>query len=186
MTADTTGASVGAAVGFGTATTGSNAFLILSDGAGSPSMNVNLGSGVSSFNVSFNGTTRLSTTNTATTVTGNLVVSGNITIGGIDVGYRGLPVVSTSGTTAALADRGKAYFSTGTITIPGNVFAAGDSFVIYNNSAATINIALGAGLTTLRIAGTATAGARTLLQRGIATVMFVSATEAVISGAGVA
>ena len=52
---NTTGASVGAAVGFGTATTGSNAFVILSDGAGSPSMNVNLGSGVTSFNVSSTG-----------------------------------------------------------------------------------------------------------------------------------
>lgn len=183
---NTTGAAVGAAWALATGTTNSNVFFTLNDNSASPQLNINLGTAVTNFNVNLGGTTRLSTTATATTLTGNLVVSGNATIGGIDVGYRSLPVVTTTGTTAALADRGKAYFSTGTMTIPGNVFAAGDSFVIYNNSGATINIALGAGLTTLRIAGTATTGARTLLQRGIATVMFVSATEAVISGAGVA
>lgn len=207
----TVGATAGSSFAMATGTANSNVFLILNDNNGSPTYNVNLGSAVSSYNINFNGTNRLalssagaaSITGTlgvssnatvggtfgvtgATTLSSTLAVTGNITMGGVDVGYRVLPVVSTAGTTAALADRGKAYFSTGTITIPGNVFAAGDTFVIYNNSAATINIALGAGLTTLRFAGSATAGPRTLLQRGIATVMFVSATEAVISGAGVA
>ena len=63
------------------------------------------------------------------------------------------------------------------------MFAAGDTFSIYNNSAASITLTQGASLT-LRLGGTATTGNRTLAQRGIATVVFISATEAVIGGMG--
>lgn len=88
----------------------------------------------------------------------------------------------TSGTPTS-ADRGCLLPVTAGITIPASVFAAGDTFSIYNNSAASITLTQGSGLT-LRLGGTATTGNRTLAQRGIATVVFISATEAVIGGMG--
>jgi hypothetical protein len=69
------------------------------------------------------------------------------------------------------------------VTIPASVFAAQDVVTIYNNSAASITITQGASLT-LRQVGTANTGNRTLALRGLVTVVFISATEAIISGGG--
>lgn len=94
------------------------------------------------------------------------------------IGYLNLP--TSASTTAATTDVGKCIIATGTITIPNATFGAGDVLSIYNNSAAAISIA--AGITTMRLAGGATTGARTLAIRGLATVYFVSGTECVVSG----
>lgn len=98
---------------------------------------------------------------------------------------RGLLSATTGsgGGTAVVGDRGSLLSVTAGVTIPASVFAANDTFSIYNNSAANITITQGAGLT-LRQVGTANTGNRTLAQRGLATVVFISATEAVISGGG--
>lgn len=98
---------------------------------------------------------------------------------------RSLLVASTGsgGGTAQLDDRGCLLSVNGTVTIPNAVFAANDTFTIYNNSASNITITQGASLT-LRLVGTATTGNRTLAQRGLATVVFISGSEAVISGGG--
>jgi hypothetical protein len=128
-------------------------------------------------------------------LSGTVTTSGNLTLGGsvtsvasgatidsIVIGYRNIPR-STTTTTAVVGDVGKCIAVTAGITIPNSTFAAGDAVSIYNDSAAAITIT--AGVTTLRLAGTATTGNRTLAARGMATVWFNSATEAVISGAGV-
>lgn len=96
---------------------------------------------------------------------------------------RSVAVSATSGT-AVVGDRGKLITITAGLTIPASVFAAGDLFSVYNNGATTLTLTQGASLT-LRLAGSATTGNRSLAQRGMATVMFISATEAVITGAGV-
>ena len=93
------------------------------------------------------------------------------------------PTTPSTGGTATTGDRGALLSVTGGVTIPTSVFAANDTFTIYNNSAANITLTQGAGLT-LRQVGTASTGNRTLAQRGLATVLFISATEAVISGGG--
>jgi hypothetical protein len=85
---------------------------------------------------------------------------------------------TSTNATALVADRGRTIAATAGVTIPANVFTAGD-----NNSAASITLTSGAGLT-LWLVGTATTGNRTLAQRGIATIYYVSATEAVITGGG--
>jgi hypothetical protein len=54
---------------------------------------------------------------------------------------------------------------------------------IYNNSAASITIIQGTGMT-LRLVGTATTGTRTLAQRGYATIVMISSTEAVALNCG--
>lgn len=84
----------------------------------------------------------------------------------------------------AIGDVGKhVSITTGGVTVPSGVFAAGDIVSIYNNSASSQTITQG-GSVTLRLAGTATTGNRTLAQRGIATVLCVSSNQFVISGVG--
>lgn len=90
---------------------------------------------------------------------------------------------SSSSSVATIGDRGALISISGGFTIPANVFSANDTFSIYNNSAANITIAQGANLT-LHQVGTANTGNRTLAQRGLVTVVFISAVEAVISGGG--
>lgn len=129
------------------------------------------------------------------TLSGTVTSSGNITLGGsvtsvasgatidsIVIGYRNIPR-STTTTTATTGDVGKCIAVSAGITIPNSTFAAGDAVSIYNDSASAVTIT--AGVTTLRLAGTTTTGNRTLAPRGMATVWFNSATEAIISGAGV-
>jgi hypothetical protein len=94
------------------------------------------------------------------------------------------PLVASSGETAAVAHRGKVISATGAMTIPNAVFAAGDAFGIYNNSASAIALTQGASLT-LRLGGTTTTGTRSLAPRGMAMVWFNSSSEAVATGAGV-
>ena len=96
------------------------------------------------------------------------------------LGYLGLP--QSASTTLATTDRGKCVLATTTITIPNSTFAAGDAVTIFNNSGSPITLTASVG--TLYQAGTANTGNRTLAQRGFATVYFVSATVAVISGSG--
>lgn len=90
---------------------------------------------------------------------------------------------SAGGGTLVIGDRGTLVAVTAGVTVPANVFAANDVVTIYNNSAGNITITQGASLT-LRQVGTANTGNRTLAQRGLVTVVFISATEAVISGGG--
>ena len=92
------------------------------------------------------------------------------------------PTTGASGT-LVVADRGALVQATGGITVPASVFAAQDVVTIYNNSAGSISITAGSGLT-LRQAGSAVTGSRTLAGRGLATVVFISPTEAVASGSG--
>lgn len=96
------------------------------------------------------------------------------------------PSTAATGGTAVVGDRGALLAQTsGSVTIPASVFAARDVFTIFNNSVTTQTIVQGAGLT-LYFAGTATTGNRTLTQFGLATVVFISPTVAVISGGGLA
>jgi hypothetical protein len=100
------------------------------------------------------------------------------------VGYKGLPAnVQGSGYTLVLADQGKMVTITGGVTIPANgsvAFPIGTTVVIYNNSGSNQTISITTD--TLRLAGTATTGARTLAQRGFATCIKVAATEWVATG----
>lgn len=91
-------------------------------------------------------------------------------------------MLASSNTTLTAADAGKCLEVTGTVTIPNNVMAAGDVVSIFNNSGAAITLTASIG--TLYLAGTDTTGARTLAQRGLATIRFISPTVAVIAGAG--
>lgn len=98
-------------------------------------------------------------------------------------GLRSLSASSTSGT-LVLSDRGCLVSLAAGITVPASVFNTNDVVTLFNNTAGTLTITQGSGLT-LYWAGVGTTGNRSLLLRGICTVTFISATVAVISGAGV-
>lgn len=84
------------------------------------------------------------------------------------IGFRKVP--QSLNTTAAASDVGKHLFVSATTTIPSGIFVAGDEFQIVNSSGSAVTITQGAG-TTLRLAGTATTGSRTLPAYGMATVL---------------
>ena len=87
--------------------------------------------------------------------------------------------------TLVATDNGQCIITNSGVTVPVSVFAAGNVVTVYNNSGSTITITQGGGLT-LQFAGqsTSTTGNRSLALYGIATVLFLSASSAVITGAG--
>lgn len=88
----------------------------------------------------------------------------------------------TSAYTLVASDNGKhVSITTGGVTVPSGVFSAGNIVTIYNNSASNQTITQGASVT-LREAGTANTGNRTLGQRGLATILCVASNEFVITG----
>lgn len=103
------------------------------------------------------------------------------------VGFLGIPQNSkTAAYTLVASDIGKHIsITTGGVTIPANssvAFPVGTAISIYNDSSSSQTIAITTD--TLRQAGTANTGSRTLAQRGLATIVKVKSTEWVISGAG--
>lgn len=120
------------------------------------------------------------------TVTGAWNFTGTAPqIGGLEIGYRRVPKSSTVSGTLTAAEVGKCVPATSGITINPGVFAAGDAVSIYNDSASSITVTQGS-LMTLRLAGTTTTGNRTLTARGLITLWFNSASEAIVTGSGVA
>lgn len=117
------------------------------------------------------------------------------TVGGITsadaadaVGYKGIPQnAKTASYTLALSDMGEHIsITTGGVIIPANgsvAFPIGSAVSIYNDSGSNQTISITTD--TLRLAGTASTGSRTLAQYGVATVLKVASTVWVISGAGV-
>ena len=73
--------------------------------------------------------------------------------------------------------------TTGGITVPASVFSAGDVVTIFNNSGSDQTITQGSGVT-LRQAGTADTGNRTLAQYGLATILCVASDTFAVSGVG--
>lgn len=97
---------------------------------------------------------------------------------GREVGYRDLPVAPTS----TALERGTCTALSAGITLD-TTPAAGSIYSAYNDTAGTLTITQGAGLT-LVWAGTMLTGNRTLSIRGFFTVWYRSSTVAVISGSG--
>lgn len=155
-------------------TSGSDRWLLQADTTSESGSNA--GSNLVLVRVADNG----ATTNTVFTVsraTGVLDFVNTPTIGGIEIGYRNLPRVTTFDASA----KGKRVAVTAGFTIPASTYVAGDAFSFYNDSASSVTITQGAGLT-LRQDGTVNTGNRTLAARGSCFVWFNSPTEAIISG----
>jgi hypothetical protein len=117
----------------------------------------------------------------------DVTVTATGTIAADSIGYRGLPQNSqTASYTLALADAGKHIsITTGGVVIPANssiAFPVGTAIVVFNNSGSNQTISITTD--TLRQAGTANTGSRTLAQYGLVTCVKVASTTWVISGAG--
>lgn len=131
--------------------------------------------------------TNLTSTNATTTnLTATTVLDAG-TIGAAAPGFRGLPQNAQTGAyTLALSDIGKQVSNTtGGWVIPANAsvaFPIGAAVVLFNNSGSSQTVSITSD--TLRQAGTANTGTRTLAQYGLATCTKVSATTWVITGAG--
>ena len=78
---------------------------------------------------------------------------------------------------------GHVSITTGGVTVNTSVFTVGDAVSIYNDSGSDQTITAGGGVT-LRSAGTADTGDRTLAQYGLCTLLCVATNTFVISGAG--
>jgi hypothetical protein len=105
------------------------------------------------------------------------------------VGYRNIPLTAkTASYQIALTDVGQGLSSTtGGWTVPANAttaFVVGDTVVLYNNSSSSQTITAAGGVT-LRLAGSATTGNRTVAQRGVCTLLKLATDEWVASGMGV-
>lgn len=139
------------------------------------------------------------TLSNAVTGTGNMVLSASPTLTGTLTGavanfttlsdsigdVRTIVQNTQSGAyVLVVTDSGKHIsISTGGVTIPASVFSAGQAVTIYNNSGSSQTLTQGTSVT-LRLAGTATTGNRTLAQYGVATVLCVGSNTFVISGGG--
>jgi hypothetical protein len=138
------------------------------------------------------------TTYTETDTLNSVTNRGNSTSNGINVGVltatsvrdgsgnvRAIPQnAQTSAYILAIGDVGKHIsITTGGVTVNASIFSAGDAVTIYNNSGSNQTITQGTSVT-LRSAGTANTGNRTLAQYGVCTVLCVASNTFVISGAG--
>ena len=114
-----------------------------------------------------------------------IATTGSIT-GGTLVGTHGRAPTNTQGGTYTLVagDAGKVVKAAGNVTLDQNVFADGDILIVYNSTAGDITLIQGTSVT-LRLAGDAGTGTRTIAQKGICTVLNVAANEAVAGGVGV-
>ncbi len=127
----------------------------------------------------FQGASANITTVTGTTITGTTMSDsvGNL---------RNIPsagAAKTSAYTLGLSDIGEfvTVGSSGSITIPNDVFFAGNAVSIYNDT--TGNISINCPITTAYAAGTNTDRASlTLATRGVATVLFINPSLCVVTG----
>lgn len=124
------------------------------------------------------GTSSYAVTLTPTTLSANRTVTFPDET--FTVGFRNVPISSTT-TTVATSDVGKAISLSAGITIPDATFAAGDIVSLYNNTSG--NLTITCSITTAYIAGTDSDKATmTLATRGVATILFISGTVCVVSG----
>lgn len=127
------------------------------------------------------------TTNASNLSTGSLPVSringsyaydiSAAQVGGVAVGYRGIPI-------AGALTNGQCWELSAGFTLNTADVVSGRAYSLFNNSGAAITVAQGSGVT-LRLAGSASTGSRTIAAYGMATILCFAGSVAVISGAGV-
>jgi len=116
--------------------------------------------------------------------------SGNLTSCTADgtnkVGYLNIPLsgIKTASYTLVLGDVGKfvELGTSGTVVVPASIFTTGDAIMIFNNTSAAISCNCSA-ITTVYKGGTdADIASFSVNTRGVATILFITATVAVVTG----
>jgi hypothetical protein len=133
-------------------------------------------------NASGTGTSTIESPNTSSNVTFALPdSSANMTLG-----YQNIPLsgTKTASYTLVAGDVGKfvELGTSGTIVVPAGVFATGDAISIFNNTSASISCTCSA-ITDFYKGGTDTdISTFSVTTRGVATILFITATRAVVTG----
>jgi hypothetical protein len=102
------------------------------------------------------------------------------------VGYLNIPNAGakTTSYTLAIGDVGK-FIELGTggdVVVPASVFAAGDAISIFNNTSASISCTCSAVTTVYKGGTDADISSFSVTTRGVATILFITATVAVVTG----
>jgi hypothetical protein len=147
---------------------------------------VELGTNPSSLSIANNASINIltATTATITTLTGTSATITTILDGVGNV--RNIPsagAAKTSNYTLAITDIGEfvTIGASGAITVPNDIFAAGNAVSVYNDTSSNATISL--TITTAYIGGTDTDKASvTLATRGITTILFVNPSLCVLTG----
>ena len=116
--------------------------------------------------------------------------SGNLTSCTADgtnkVGYLNIPNsgAKTTSYTLVAGDVGKfiELGTSGTVVVPASVFAAGDAISIFNNTSASISCTCSAVTTVYKGGTDADISTFSVTTRGVATILFITATVAVVTG----
>ena len=102
------------------------------------------------------------------------------------VGYLNIPNsgAKTASYTLVVGDVGKfiELGTSGTVVVPASVFVAGDVISIFNNSSASISCTCSAVTTVYKGGTDADIGSFSVTTRGVATILFITATVAVVTG----
>ena len=125
------------------------------------------------------------TIDTSQNVTTSSSITSGTSVSDLKGNVRQLPINNqTSAYVLIAGDTGKTIsITTGGVTVNSGIFSAGDNITIYNNSSSNQTITQGTSVT-IRQAGTANTGSRTLAQYGICTLLCVASNTFTISGAG--
>jgi hypothetical protein len=126
------------------------------------------------------------TANITVDAQGRITAAASGSGGTNNVGYLNIPAsgTKTASYTLVVGDVGKfvELGASGTVVVPAAVFAAGDAISIFNNTSATISCTCSA-VTTVYKAGTdADISTFSIITRGIANILFISATVALVTG----
>ena len=135
-------------------------------------------------------TNKTLTSPTLTTPALGTPASGNLTSCTADgtnkVGYQNIPLsgIKTASYTLVASDVGKfvELGTSGTIVVPASVFAAGDAISIFNNTSASISCTCSAVTTVYKGGTDADISTFSVTTRGVATILFITATVAVVTG----
>ena len=102
------------------------------------------------------------------------------------VGYLNIPNsgAKTASYTLVVGDVGKfiELGTSGTVVVPASVFAAGDAISIFNNTSASISCTCSAVTTVYKGGTDADIATFSVTTRGVATILFITATVAVVTG----
>ena len=194
LTAGVTGVLPVANGGTGLSSTPANGALNIGNGTGFTRTTLTAGSSIAITNgagsISIASTPGGSTTQIQYNNAGAFAGSANMTFDGTYISdgignVRNVPQNSQTGAYVLVAgDNGKHIsITTGGVTVPSGIFSTGQTVSIFNNSGSNQTITQGSSVT-LRQAGTASTGNRTLAQYGICTVLCVASNTFVINGTG--
>ena len=155
--------------------------IITGDASGSLALQ---GSGNTGITISSAGVPTLVTPVLGTPTSGNLTTC---TADGTNaVGYRNIPLsgIKTASYTLVAGDVGKfvELGTSGTIVVPASVFTTGDAISIFNNTSGSISCTCSAVTTVYKGGTDADISSFSVTTRGVATILFITATVAVVTG----